>query len=88
MTRTAIVKNTRPSRHDLLGVYLNDHLAGATAGSELAKRMVRSHQGQEEAGPLRRLAAEIGQDRSALLSIMASLGVPVRIYKVSAAWIG
>jgi hypothetical protein len=23
-----------PSRQDMLGVYLNDHLAGATAGSE------------------------------------------------------
>ena len=46
MTRTAIVKDTRPSLHDLLGVYLNDHLAGATAGSELAKRMARSHRGQ------------------------------------------
>ncbi len=80
MSRTAIVKDTGPSRHDLLGVYLNDHLAGATAGSELAKRMARSHRGLEEAGPLSRLAAEIEQDRSALLNIMASLGVTVRIY--------
>jgi len=88
VTRTEIVKDTRPSRHDLLGIYLNDHLAGATAGGELAKRMARSHRGQEEAGPLRRLAAEIGHDRSALLNIMASLGLTVRIYKVGAAWIG
>jgi len=42
MSRTAIVKDTGPSRRDLLGVYLNDHLAGATACSELAKRMARS----------------------------------------------
>ena len=35
-----------------------------------------------------RLAAEIAQDRSALLNIMASLGVTVRVYKVGAAWIG
>ncbi|MGH3152656.1 MAG: hypothetical protein ACRDOB_18270 [Streptosporangiaceae bacterium] len=88
MTRTAIVKDTRPSRRDLLGVYLNDHLAGATAGSELAKRMARSHRSREEGGPLSRLAAEIAQDRSALLAIMASLGVTVRAYKVGAAWIG
>lgn len=39
MTRTAITKSTRPSRHGMLGIYLNDHLAGATAGSELARRM-------------------------------------------------
>jgi hypothetical protein len=72
----------------MLGIYLNDHLAGATAGSELAHRMARSHRGREEGGPLSRLAAEIAQDRSVLLSIMASLGVAVRGYKVGAAWIG
>jgi hypothetical protein len=88
MNRTAIAKNTRSSGYNMLGVYLNDHLAGATAGSELAPRMARSHRGQEEAGPLSRLAAEIAQDRSALLDIMASLGVTVRAYKVGAAWLG
>jgi hypothetical protein len=88
MTRTAIAKDTRPSRHDMLGIYLNDHLAGATAGRQLANRMARSHRGREEAGPLNRLAAEIAQDRSALLTIMGSLGVTVRFYKVGAAWIG
>jgi hypothetical protein len=88
MSRTAIVRETGPSQHDLLGVYLNNHLAGATAGSELAKRMARSHRRREQGGPLSRLAAATGQDRSALLSIMASLRVTVRIYKVSAAWLG
>jgi hypothetical protein len=72
----------------LLGIYLNDHLAGATAGTELARRMTRAHRGQAEGGPLSRLTAEIQQDRSALLNIMASLGVTVRGYKVGAAWIG
>jgi hypothetical protein len=88
MTRTAIAKNTRPSQSGMLGIYLNDHLAGATAGSELAHRMARSHRGREEGGPLGRLAAEIAQDRSALLNIMTSLGVRVRAYKFGAAWIG
>jgi hypothetical protein len=88
MTRTAIGRDSRSSRYGMLGIYLNDHLAGATAGSELARRMVRSHRGREESGPLNRLAAEIAQDRSALLNIMAALGISVRAYKVSAAWIG
>jgi hypothetical protein len=82
------VIKTRPSRSGLLDIYLNDHLAGATAGSELAHRMAGSHRGREEAGPLSRLSAEIAQDRSALLDIMASLGITVRGYKVGAAWIG
>jgi hypothetical protein len=88
MTRTAITKSTRPSRYGQLGIYLNDHLAGATAGTELARRMARSHQDREEAALLKRLAAEISQDRSALLDIMTTLGIPVRAYKVGAAWMG
>lgn len=88
MTNTALSKDAGPSRQAMLGVYLNDHLAGATAGSELASRMARSHRGLEDGAPLTRLAAEIAQDRSALLTLMAALGVEVRNYKVIAAWIG
>ena len=73
----------------MLGIYLNDHLAGATAGTELAHRTARSHSDDGKNGAtLRRLAAEIAQDRAALLDIMTALGVKVRRYKVSAAWIG
>src|ERR1700689_3142758 len=74
-------------RREMIGIYLNDHLAGATGGVELAQRMARSHTGQ--AGPaMQRLAAEIAQDRSALREIMAALDVPSRAYKVCAGWIG
>jgi hypothetical protein len=76
------------ARQDLLGIYLNDHLAGATAGVELAHRMARSQAGPGSAGTLQGLAAEIARDRSALRDIMAGLGVPVRAYKVAAGWIG
>jgi hypothetical protein len=76
------------SNTSMLGIYLNDHLAGATAGTELAHRMARSHHDEENSGTLRRLAAEIAQDRAALLDIMAALGIKVRRYKVGAAWIG
>ena len=72
----------------MIGIYLNDHLAGATAGTQLARRMARSHQGREEGSELQAIAAEIGRDRAALLDIMASLGVAVRGYKAGAAWIG
>ena len=78
----------RRSGHDLLGIYLNDHLAGATGGLELARRMAASHRGPAADGALQRLAAEVAQDRAALEDIMAALGIPVRAYKVYAAWIG
>ena len=66
------------SEASMLGIYLNDHLAGATAGAELAHRMARSHGDGQDSGTLRRLAAEIEQDRAALLDIMAALGIKVR----------
>jgi hypothetical protein len=71
-------------RRDLLGVYLNDHLAGATAGTRLARRMANAQAGP---GPgLEGPAAEISEDRAALLEIMKQLGVPIRHYKVAAGW--
>ena len=39
-------------------------------------------------GTLRRLAVEISMDRETLLEFMAALGVPVRAYKLWAAWAG
>jgi hypothetical protein len=69
----------------LLGIYLNDHLAGATAGAELARRMAGSGHLPD---PLPRLASEIAEDRAALLEMMSALGIPVRGYKVYAGWIG
>ena len=73
----------------LLGIYLNDHLAGATTGTGLARRMAASAEpGTERAAVLSRLASEITADRTALLRIMATLGIPVRGYKVFASWAG
>jgi hypothetical protein len=72
----------------LLGIYLNDHLAGATAGTELARRMAASGHLPDPPGTLPRLASEIAEDRDALLEIMAALRIPVRTYKVYAAWAG
>lgn len=88
MARADIVRGIRPSEASMLDIYLNDHLAGATAGTELAHRMARSHGAGENSGTIRRLAAEVAQDRATLLDIMADLGVKVRRYKIGAAWIG
>lgn len=77
--------DTRQSRW--VGIYLNDHLGGATGGAELSRRIARSHAGTAAGEPLRRIAAEISVDRHALLTIMQVLGVPVRRYKVVAGWV-
>jgi hypothetical protein len=59
----------------LLGIYLNDHLAGSTLGVELAKRSLRSNRGTEFEGFLERLLQEIVEDRQALERYMAARGV-------------
>jgi hypothetical protein len=87
MAWTGTSAGTR-SGHDLLGIYLNDHLAGATGGTMLAHRVARSHGAPAADSTLQRLATEVAQDRAALLEIMAALSIPVRAYKVYAALIG
>lgn len=74
------------SRQGLLGIYLNDHLAGATGGAELAHRMAGSQHDPDRRATLQRLATDIVQDRRALLDLMAALELPVRRYKLNAAW--
>jgi len=51
MTRIAIARGASPSRQTMLGIYLNDHLAGATAGVELARRLRASNEDDPEFGP-------------------------------------
>lgn len=74
------------SGSDLLGIYVNDHLAGSTSGLELARRMAAAHRGTPMGGTLAPFVGEITEDRGALLDIMTKLGVPVRHYKVWSAW--
>ncbi|HEY0719505.1 MAG TPA: hypothetical protein VGD68_17960 [Streptosporangiaceae bacterium] len=76
------------SRTELIGIYLNDHLAGATIGVQLAHRIARTHDGAADRVTVQRLAGEINADRQALLEIMALLGAPVRHYKTTLAWLG
>jgi hypothetical protein len=62
-----------PSR--LLPIYLNDHLAGATAGVELARRSLNENKGTEFEEFLRGLLAEIVEDRATLLQLMERIAV-------------
>jgi hypothetical protein len=91
-TRSVALRDTaasiRRSAQDPLGIYLNDHLAGATAGLELARRVAGARQVPATGPELQRFAEEVAEDRAALQRIMSALGVPVRSYKVWAAWAG
>jgi hypothetical protein len=70
----------------LLSIYLNDHLAGATAGVELARRALKEN-GENDYGQfLATLAEEIAQDRRTLIELMERLTIPRSKVKVPAAW--
>lgn len=74
---------------NLLPIYLNDHLAGATLGVELARRLRGSNEGDPAFGPsLTELCAEIEADRQTLKAIMARLGVGESRLKPLAAVLG
>ncbi|MPY35189.1 hypothetical protein FNH09_29280 [Streptomyces adustus] len=66
----------------LLGIYLNDHLAGATTGQHVSRHIAEHLRHSPYGGELRRVAHEIAQDRQTLLELMDDLGVPERRHKV------
>ncbi len=71
----------------LLGIYLNDHLAGSTVGLELARRSLGSNHGTEFEAFLEGLRGEIEDDRNTLKELMARLGVRPDQLKQGAAWL-
>ncbi len=70
----------------LLATYLNDHLAGATAGRELARRAASNNRGSALGEVLGRLAQEIDEDRDVLIGLMGKLQIPPDRLKVLAGW--
>jgi len=73
----------------LLAIYLNDHLAGATAGLEMARRLRASNEDEPEFGStLREICAEIEADRETLKAVMGRLGIGQGKVKPVAAVLG
>lgn len=61
--------------HTLLTVYLRDHLAGATVGVQLARRLWRNNRGTALEPFLRRVADDVAQDRRSLARLMEHLEI-------------
>jgi len=70
----------------VLGIYLNDHLGGATMGVELFRRASRSAQGPVKT-QLQKLTTKVEQDRESLRTLMGTLGLPVHRYKALGGWV-
>lgn len=62
-------------RTRLLQLYLNDHLAGATGGLALARRLAKNQRDTPFAADLAALAREVERDRETLIEIMDRIGV-------------
>jgi hypothetical protein len=71
-----------------LAVYLNDHLAAATAAHELVKRAASSNEGTDYGEVLQELEHEIAEDRAALVRLMERFDIPQDRLKVTSAFIG
>ena len=72
---------------ELLPIYLNDHLAAATAGVDLAKRAAGQNAGNEFGEFLHDLAGEVDAHRNLLEDVMARLDVRRDQAKIGAGWL-
>jgi hypothetical protein len=70
-----------------LATYLNDHLAGSTAGIELVRRAATENRDNDLGRFLSSLEREIASDRQTLQELMAALGVGADRKKIVAAWV-
>lgn len=68
-------------QHTFLRIYLEDHLAGAAAGSRRARRLADAERDSESGPELVALADAIDADRRALVELVRSLDVEPRPYK-------
>lgn len=71
----------------LLKIYLNDHLAGATSGVELARRVLRENADHPVGLYFAQLVPELAEDRSTLRRVMDALGAAPDGVKLRAAWL-
>jgi hypothetical protein len=81
---TGYRRGTMNEKH--LRIYLQDHLAGATAGLELARRTRGANEGTEYGPPLAKIADEIEADKRQLEGLVHDLGFGGDRIKNVAAW--
>jgi hypothetical protein len=74
------------ARDKYLSIYLNDHLAAATAIRDIAARSGRSNRGTELGDYLGEVVSELERSRETLARVMGRLGVRRDPVKRAAAW--
>ena len=73
--------------HRPIDVYLNDHLAGATFGADLARQLEARTEGTDFQPEMSRLAAEIEGDLNTLTDLMKRMGATRAPSKQVTAWV-
>lgn len=76
-----------PLNLDILGTYLNDHLAGSVAALELADRLTQISRGTERERVFVALKADIKEDQESLKRLLAGLGGKESKARKAAAWL-
>ena len=69
-----------------LAIYLNDHLAGAAAGHELARRAAANNRGNEYGTALEQIVREIEEDAETLRELMDRLDIQPDRVKLALGW--
>ena len=70
-----------------MDVYLNDHMAGAMLGSELAEQIRDRHEGTPLGDLMRSIAAQIEEDRQTLIDLMEQMNVSRNPFKQASGWL-
>lgn len=70
-----------------IDVYLNDHLAGAMLGSDLAEQIRARHEGDPLGAVMTPLAREIEEDRERLVDLMDRMDVARNRIKQATGWL-
>jgi hypothetical protein len=71
---------------ELLATYLDDHLAGATAGVDLAHKLAEDTEGTPMGPPMKQLASDIEADKGQLEALIDALDLDQGTVKRAAAW--
>ena len=70
-----------------MDVYLNDHLAGAMLGSDLAEQIRSRNRGTPLGEVMGSLAPQIEEDRQTLIGLMQRIGTSRNPVKQAGAWV-
>ena len=70
-----------------IDVYLNDHLAGATLGSDLAEQIRQRHEGSPLGALMSSIAPEIQDDRQQLVDLMERMNISQNPIKQATGWL-